>query len=42
MCEQKFDECTECANYCDSSMCDECDSGEMFEPDGGLDFEDAA
>lgn len=38
-CEMKFEECRRCLNYRDPETCEDCDSGELFEEDDGLDFE---
>lgn len=38
-CDLKFDECRSCVNFHDVDVCDECDSGELFEENDGLDFD---
>lgn len=39
----KFPECPECQFFDKDEVCDECGSGELFEPlDDDLDFEDVA
>ena len=40
MCEEKFDECSECTHFCNQEICNACDTGEFFEEDGDLDFEE--